>query len=240
MKPPATNAARMMREKLLRLAECDTAPDGERMAALDKIQRIERRYDFSGEPPPMEEDIFAGLKGAHWSTPSGTSRKLATFANEHSELASFAKWTLETQLGARCTLRTPPDGIELFAETPADHVRKLQHICAMIERDFLNLWNEYASRPGSEAGARRVFLGGLYDGMADDPRKPGTLLPPVSAPRMKRERRKRAVAVAPGLAIHPYTLAVELGRQIRLSTPIATVTKTLKERTAQLADHATT
>jgi hypothetical protein len=47
---------------------------------------------------------------------------------------------------------------------------------------------------------------------------------------------KASAAHAPGLSIHPYTIALDLGKKIRFSVPIGEIVAELseKERTARL------
>ena len=58
---------------------------------------------------------------------------------------------------------------------------------------------------------------GLYDGMMNEVRP--AMLPGRATPgKVKRPRRKE-VAPLPQIALHPYSIAVGFGKQIRFSTP---------------------
>jgi hypothetical protein len=78
---------------------------------------------------------------------------------------------------------------------------------------------------------------GLYDGMMNEARDAGQRLP-GRAPARKRPKAKRA-AVPPdsGLHIHPYTVALGLGKKIRFSVPLEQITAELEAVTRKhLAD----
>ena len=82
---------------------------------------------------------------------------------------------------------------------------------------------------------RTLFVRGLYDGMMNDSRGIGEPLPSRTAAHVKRTKAKKgAVARPPGLASHPYTVALSLGQQIRFAAPLEEITAEL-ERATQLA-----
>ena len=69
---------------------------------------------------------------------------------------------------------------------------------------------------------------GLYDGMMDELRP--ALLPKRNArpDKIKRPRRK-AVAPMPQVALHPYSVAVGFGKQIRFSVPWNLIARELEQ-----------
>lgn len=69
---------------------------------------------------------------------------------------------------------------------------------------------------------------GLYDGMMNEVRNVGQRLP--SRPRSTKmpKGKKRVVIRATGLHIHPYTVAVSLGKQIRFSVPLEQIASELE------------
>ena len=73
---------------------------------------------------------------------------------------------------------------------------------------------------GVSPADRGVFIMGLYDGMMNETREVGQPLPSRPGAARSRKGRKPAVPRAASLHIHPYTLAVGLGRQIRFSAPL--------------------
>jgi hypothetical protein len=88
---------------------------------------------------------------------------------------------------------------------------------------------------GVTTSDRKLFVRGLYDGMMNDGRGIGEPLPSRVAAQVKRTKAKKgSVASPPGLASHPYTVALSLGKQIRFATPLEEITAEL-ERVTQLA-----
>ena len=69
---------------------------------------------------------------------------------------------------------------------------------------------------------------GLYDGMMNETRNAGQRLP--SRPGLAKRQRGRRLAVprAAGLHVHPYTLALGLGKQIRFSAPVEEIAAELE------------
>ena len=94
---------------------------------------------------------------------------------------------------------------------------------------LLKLWEQYASTPGARACDRGNFLLGLYEGIMSEVRS-NEALPSRIVPKVKLTRSRKAVEIAPGLSFHPYTLAVPLGRQIRVCTPLETIAGELDQK----------
>jgi hypothetical protein len=78
------------------------------------------------------------------------------------------------------------------------------------------------------ADDRGVFVRGLYDGMMNETRNTGQPLPSRPGLRKRQKGRKGAAPRAAGLHVHPYTLAVGLGKQIRFSAPVEEVAAELE------------
>ncbi len=69
---------------------------------------------------------------------------------------------------------------------------------------------------------------GLYDGMMNETRNAGQPLPSRLGLARRQRGRKRAAPLAAGLHVHPYTLAVGLGKQIRFSAPVEEIAAELE------------
>ena len=69
---------------------------------------------------------------------------------------------------------------------------------------------------------------GLYDGMMNETRNAGQPLPSRPGLTKRQRGRKRAAPRAAGLHVHPYTLAVGLGKQIRFSAPVEEIVAELE------------
>lgn len=291
MKPAPNNDARTMHQKLSALVAGGIG--GESESAKAKLARLESRFDFTIPAEPEENDIFADVKITFIP---GDYRRLFSFADEESDVAAFVKWAFRERFQCEGLIRNNGDGQSVWIECSDQSLPKMEHLAGVIRRAFSDLWKEYRDKPGVDPGCRRPFLLGIYDGMMDDPRAPGQLLPPVRATvkpskapepmpaelehfadfnravrkdcdsndgriyfiryywrgkkiaqsepdlnqkalraaferlRKKYSRTRKAIAAAPGLSVHPYALAVELGRRIRLSTPIGEVIEALNDR----------
>lgn len=232
MKNHPTQAARLLRAKLAALAERGIA--GEASAAQAKLARLEARYDFAAAPCEQKAgDIFEGLA---CDMRSRSASLLIDLPVADSDIASFVQWAISKAANVNGTLRDAPGWrVAVWIEANPRAMEKLGTIARTIAGSFADLWARFSATPGVQPAARKVFFMGLYDGIFDDQRQPGQPLPPIVAPTVKGARAKRKLAVAPGVAIHPYTLAVDLGRSIRLSVPTEQIVESLAGRMEALA-----
>lgn len=229
MKPPATQAAREVRAKLQALIARGIGHEieGEHAGAVRKLARLEARYDWSAPCEQHKGDIFAGL---NFCARSRTAQHLTSFGPGETDLAPFVQWAIEHAAGVRASIRNGPDwSVSVWAEVDGRAVAQLATVASTIKTAFADLWARYLAA-GAQANVRRVFLLGCYDGMMDDGRRDGQRLPPIPAPPVKASRAKRKLAVAPGVAIHPYEIALPLGRQVRFSVPHVEIVESLSER----------
>ena len=124
---------------------------------------------------------------------------------------------------------------DLLAEAAPGTANKLAKVALHITQSFQTLLDKLSKLNGVTTSDRTLFVRGLYDGMMNDGRGIGEPLPARAAAHVKRTKAKKgAVAPPPGLAIHPYTVALSLGQQIRFATPLEEITAVL-ERATQLA-----
>ena len=75
---------------------------------------------------------------------------------------------------------------------------------------------------------RGIFVRGLYDGMMNEARGAGQRLPSRPVAQKTSKAKKRAATNASNLHIHPYTVAVSLGKHIRFSAPLEQITAELE------------
>ncbi|MGO8926760.1 MAG: hypothetical protein ACLQU3_07720 [Limisphaerales bacterium] len=214
---PANSKARALLAKLLALAE--RGIDGEKASAQRKLRRLKARYDFSTPAPAETLDLFSGRFRR-----ADTARPICSFGPNEFEVANAVKWAIESATGIQCTHR---DRVLLAEASPAT-ARRLEEIALHIASTFRALLDKFSAVGSVSADDRGVFVMGLYDGMMNDTRNAGQPLP--SRPgRGKRQRgRKRAASRAAGLHVHPYTLAVGLGKQIRFSAPVEEIAAELE------------
>jgi len=215
---PANHKARSLLAKLTTLA--DRGVNGERDAAKRKLAKLRARYDFT-KAAPDGADIFDGV---FVKAIGGERYPVHTFEPAEMVWACNVKWAIETACKIPCTFR----GLVLMAEARPATVTDLERITKTIAGGFVKLWETYSRAPGVNAADQPVFLMGLYDGMMNENREAGALLPArsrsVAVPRAK----KRSVAAPIGITLHPYSVAVGLGKQIRFSVPLNDITAELE------------
>lgn len=236
MKSAAKPAHHTLREKLQRL--CDSPVAGEAEAAKLKLKRLLARYDFDTPLEPSGPDLFAGV------SVTGKNRKsqlLFTFDIADSDVAGFVQWAMEQAYDVETGIR---GGMQrensIWVEAPADAMPELKRVSETIRAQFIGLWKTLREKADVEPDDRKPFMLGLYDGMMDDPRQPGQALPQRMGlfskkkkkakpkPKPTADAKGKKVAHRPGLATHPYTLALELGRQIRFCASLKKTTAALK------------
>jgi hypothetical protein len=208
---PANPKAWAMLKKLQALAE--RGVDGEKLAARRKIQRLKARFDFAAPCAAETPDLFQGA-----FKPSSKASWVYSFPPGEVDVANAVKWAIESATSIHCLYR---DCDLLAAATPST-ANRLAGIAEHISQSFRALVARFSAVNGVSLADRNVFVMGLYDGMMNDLRDVGQPLP--SRPGVRRRGRQRvktpAVSSATGLHVHPYTLAVGLGRQIRFSVPL--------------------
>jgi hypothetical protein len=223
---PANAKAWDLLGKLERLADPangGTLPEIE--VANHKLQRLKSRFDFSGGRTRETMDIFAGLKVKRTVRPAA---HLYTFRAADFDVANCVKWAIEKATGAACVFR----GEALLAAVTNSTARKLAELALHIAQSFHSLLQRFGRLNGVTASDRSLFVRGLYDGMMNDARGVGELLPAGIHSGVRATTTKRRAPVGgPGLAIHPYSLAVALGRQIRFAAPLEEITAELERAT---------
>ena len=213
---PATRKLRELLAKLEALAAAPGTPE-EGAAAAAKVAKLRARYDFT-VPDISKDDLFRGKFQR-----SASAVPVARLADV--EIANSVKWAIEAATGIPCIFRDA----ELLAEATPGTARKLGQIAATITEGFSALWSRFGSAPGVHPADRGNFIAGLYDGMMNEQRT-GQALPlrAVGTDRRAVRAKRRALNHAPGLNLHPYSVAVDLGRQIRFSVPLSEITNQLE------------
>ncbi len=205
----ANAKARALLEKLQALA--DRGIDGEKASAQRKLARLKARIDFSAPAPEETPDLFLGNFKR-----SSTARSIYSFGSHEFDVANSVKWAIEAATKIPCMYR----GGDLLAEATLSTTRRLTDIANHIAHSFRTLIDQFAAIDGVSVTDRGVFVMGLYDGMMNETRNAGQRLPSRPGSKKMRKGKKHAVAHAPGLHIHPYTIALSLGKQIRFSAPL--------------------
>jgi hypothetical protein len=226
---PANAKAWALLKKLQALA--DQGIDGEKTSAQGKIARLTARFDFTVPEPAEAPDLFSGTFKR-----STTARRVYAFDRNEYGVASSVKWAIEAATRIQCVFR---DG-ELMAEATPATVKRLTEIAGHIACSFRALIDKFGEVDGVSANDRAVFVMGLYDGMMNETRNSGQRLPSRLGVKKRRKAKTHVSTDSPSLHIHPYTVASNLGKQIRFSAPLEEITAELEAVTrkhlAQKAD----
>jgi hypothetical protein len=214
---PANSKARALLKKLLALAE--RGIDGEKASAQRKIRRLKTRFDFSGPDPAETPDLFSGSFRR-----SATARPIYSFGPNEFEVANAVNWAIESATKIQCVYR---DRVLLAEASPAT-ARKLEEIALHIASSFRALLDRFSSVEGVSADDRGVFVLGLYDGMMNETRNAGQPLPSRPGSAKRQRGRKRTAPRGASLHVHPYSLAVGLGKQVRFSAPMEEIAAELE------------
>jgi hypothetical protein len=152
-----------------------------------------------------------------------------TFKRTDFDVANSVKWAIETATRIPCLFR----GEDLLAETAANTANKLSKVALHISESFQTLLHKFGQLDGVTASDRSLFVRGLYDGMMNDARGAGETLPSRTTPRPKHKKAKKTAALdhRPALAVHPYTVALGLGKHIRFAAPLEQIKAELDRAT---------
>lgn len=201
MKKLANNKIRALRAKLSALAAAPGTED-EGKAATAKLARLDARYDFS-QADVSKDDIFAGK----WIV---TRVGVRVTAIPDMAVSPYVKWAIEEQTGVPCSFQ----GADLYAETSPACARRLETAANGVSCALAGLWQAFSSKSAQSSGDRSLFLRGLFDGMMNDGRQNGQPLPTRIVPKAKGRKS------APAVGVHPYSVALDLGRGIRFAVPL--------------------
>ncbi len=218
---PATSTARALLAKLTALAE--RGVNGEATAAKRKLDRLKRKFDFEAPDLTSTPELFAGV-----FKPAGAALRVRTFDRSQFDVANSVKWAIEQNTGIQCSFRG--DGLELYASAMPDTATNLGRIAGTVTESFEELWRQFCAVAGGNPLDRSVFVRGLFDGMMGEEHPAGEPLPrrTVTA-RPIKSRKKQAMNLAPGVSLHPYSTAANLGKQIRFSVPLDRLTEELND-----------
>lgn len=221
---PADTRARALHGKLERLADPANGGTPDEIATANrKLHRLRSRYDFS-QPNPADLDSLDIFAARFSRRQTRHSVCLYRFEPADFDIANSVKWAIEQAAGIPCSFQ----GGQLSAAVTARTADQLANVARNISESFRSLLDRFGALPGVTTGDRRLFVRGLYDGMMNDPRGAGERLPGDVAVRTGRRKPKTKVTDrVPQLAVHPYTIALGLGRQIRFAAPVEVVTAEL-------------
>lgn len=224
---PANAKARDLLAKLQRLADpANGGTPDECRAAQEKADRLKRKLDFNAPAPAMTGDLFAG------KFRQGSKAVFIATIPER-DIASHVKWAIEHATNIPCLFV----GDTIMAHISPSQADKLTVIASTVHEGFRAILSRFDLVDGVTTSDRAAFRMGLYDGMMNEKREAGQRLPARKENGVREVRAKKsAVATAPKFAVHPYSMAVPLGKQIRFSVPLEEIILELEQRiTPQIA-----
>lgn len=230
--PPPSANIRTRYIRLLAMAERGTIH--EREVAATKLASLATRYDFSGTAAlptdEIEQDLFWRKGGV---APAKKSQLLIVIDVKDCRVANFVKCVLYEAFQIEGTWRATAKGGEtaLYVGARNEDLPHLRHIAKVITEAFAALWKRFTETTGGEINDEPAFYEGLYDGMMRNARIPGRAIPSRNRKQKKKGGRKSATKnaqiVPSAVRPHAYSIALELGAQIRLSRSLHEITTTL-------------
>lgn len=218
----ATFKERSLLKRLLALADPENkGTEGERANAKDMAAKLRERFDFTGGVEQQKGDVFAGCKFA----PASDAIEIYHFVNGDLAVASSVKWAIEAQTGLSCGFCNG----SLTANVSPSGAARLGIIANHLAQSFAALLAQFTEQTEAPASDRNLFIMGLYDGAMCDERRQGEQLPARKAPKRRKVRAKKGSVVPAGLSIHPYSMAIGLGKSVRFSASIESVKADLEE-----------
>ena len=219
---PANLKARVLLKKLQALAE--RGIDGEKISAQSKIARLKARFDFAA--PDLTDNETPDLFSGNFKR-STAARRIYSFSGNDFDVANSVKWAIESAAEIPCVFR----GGDLLAEAAPATAQRLTDIARHVALSFRSLIDKFGALDGVSVNDRVAFVMGLYDGMMNETRQAGQPLPRRSRAKKMPKARKGDMTRASVLGIHPYTVALSLGKQIRFSAPLEQITAELESAT---------
>jgi len=204
--------------------------DHEKSIAKEKLKRLDARYNFAGEPDLKVGDIFEG-----WQQPtrSKQSHPVLKVKKEWLDAANLVKWVFQDKFQTGSGWRSLPEGAELMLDAGKDDAARFQPFASNLHDTIIAACSEFSCGRAVRELDRAPFLKGLYDGLMDEPRTAGTMMPGFSPlPKKKQPRRKKpAKPTAPltdAPTIHPYDLGRNVGNKLRINVPREQLCETIR------------
>src|SRR5271165_354129 len=120
-------------------------------------------------------------------------------------------------------------GAKLGVGAKKEDLPALRNIAQVVSDRFKNLWRRFCETTGADSNDEPGFYAGLYDGLMRETRKAGKAIPARNR-RAKKSRRKAPVKSAEtNVRPHVYSIALELGAEIRLNKPLERITSLLDD-----------
>ncbi|MEI8311907.1 MAG: hypothetical protein WCH98_14255 [Verrucomicrobiota bacterium] len=216
---PATASIRRRRDHLSEMAARGT--DHEKAIAKDKLKRLDARYDFAAPADIEVGDIFDG-----WERPASSqqSHPVLKAKKEWLDAANLIKWVFQDKFKTPSGWRSLADGAELMLHAGKADTDRFKPFAKNLHDTIVAACSEFSCGRTVRELDRAPFLNGLYDGLMDEPRPAGTMMPgfsPVAKKKLSRRKKPAKPAAATGHAatIHPYDIGRDVGKKLRVNIP---------------------
>ncbi len=218
-----TPGARRLHEKLSEMARRGT--EHEAAVAKEKLARLEARFDFLGAPAEELEDIFAA-----WPKPkpSHESKPLVTVPTDWQDVGNIVKWIFYDKFGIATTWKVTRGKAVVNAAAAADDLARLRPLAKTLSADIRKICTEYFGGRKTSELDRSPFLSGFYEGLMDESRATGRIVPGRSPLAKKKKKRTKFSKEPPMAALHPYDQGRELGKQMRINVPVESLCETIR------------
>src|SRR4029077_8252620 len=101
--------------------------------------------------------------------------------------------------------------------------------CRGGERPFQESLETFLRTTGADSNDEPGFYAGLYDGLMGEARKAGKAIPARNRSAKKSRRRVPVKSAETNVRPHVYSIALELGAEIRLNRPLDRITSLLDD-----------
>ncbi|MEI6377435.1 MAG: hypothetical protein WCO97_09610 [bacterium] len=176
-------AIRNRREYLEEMVRRGT--EHEAIVAKEKLARLEARFDFLAKQTENIDDIFSG-----WGTPkkSDTVAPLIAVDTGWRDVASLVKWLLQDKFGIASSWRETKKGCEIVAGIAEADLRRIRPLAKSLLAGITAICGEFFQSAPTTELERAPFLSGLYEGLMNEPRKGGSIVPGRSPIAGKKKR----------------------------------------------------
>ncbi len=208
--------------------------------AETKLASLRSRYDFSvsfaAAATNPEDDLF--YNAARIRPERKASQRLMVFDIKDSAIGNYSKWVLKEGFQIDGVWRgvARGTGTALYVGAKAEDIPHLRHIAEVVTERFKSLWKSFVETTGADSSDEPSFYAGLYDGLMQEPRKAGQAIPRRNGSAKKGRRKARVTSDDTKVRPHAYSIALELGAQIRLNKPLGQITSLLDDLLAPIPD----
>jgi hypothetical protein len=196
-----------------------------------KLASLRARYDFSVSPAAAtkdpENDLFSNA--ARIRPDQRNSRRLIVFDIKDAPIGNFVKWVLLNgfQIDGVWRAAASGKGTALYVGAKNEDLPALRHIAEVVSDRFKNLWRRFCETTGANCNDEPGFYAGLYDGLMGETRKAGKAIPARNRSAKKSRSKVPVKSADTNVRPHVYSIALELGAEIRLNSPLDRITTLL-------------